>query len=81
MTDKFNISKKKSNTQPYDSRITEHCEKCSAEIVYRRSSYFGKTTYYKICNSCGWYQMLDRETWRNVVNRIDPSAVAEEVSD
>jgi hypothetical protein len=67
MTDKFNASRKKSNRQPYDSKIVEKCEKCSGDIVYRKNSYFGQKTYFRICNSCGWYELLDSEAWRNKI--------------
>ncbi|MBU0711077.1 hypothetical protein KJ762_15695 [bacterium] len=67
MTEKFNASKKKSNKQPYDSKIDEKCENCSSEIVYRKNSYFGKKTYFKICNNCGWYELLDSESWGKAI--------------
>ncbi|MBN2601090.1 MAG: hypothetical protein JXR87_03755 [Candidatus Marinimicrobia bacterium] len=67
MTEKFNASKKKSNKQPYDSKIDEKCEKCSSEIVYRKNSYFGQKTYFKICNNCGWYELLDSESWAKAI--------------
>lgn len=67
MTEKFNASKKKSNKQPYDSKIDEKCEKCSGEIVYRRNSYFGKKTYFKICNNCGWYELMDSASWEKAI--------------
>ena len=72
MTDKFNASKKKSSRQPYDSRIIEKCEKCSGDIVYRKNSYFGQKTYFKICNSCGWYELVDTEEWRKIVSASGP---------
>lgn len=67
MTEKFNSSKKKSNKQPYDSKIDEKCAKCSGDIVYRKNSYFGTKTYFKICNSCGWYELLDSESWSKAI--------------
>ena len=67
MAEKFNASKKKSNKQPYDSKIEEKCENCSGNVVYRKNSYFGRKTYFKICNSCGWYQMVDFQTWNAVI--------------
>jgi len=73
MTDKFNVSKKKKHTQPHDANVVEKCEKCSNDIVYRKKSYFNKTTYYKICNSCGWYKIVDGETWRNIIKKTDAS--------
>ncbi|HDP68269.1 MAG TPA: hypothetical protein ENN20_07180 [Candidatus Marinimicrobia bacterium] len=66
MTDKFNISKKKTKL-PFDAKIDEKCEKCSGNIVYRSSSYFGKKTYFKICNGCGWYELLDAESWKQAI--------------
>ncbi|MBU4444404.1 hypothetical protein KJ656_04890 [bacterium] len=71
MTDKFNVSKKKTHAQPYDTKISEKCNKCSGEVVYRRKSYFGKKTYFRICNSCGWYELMDRESWNSVINKND----------
>lgn len=76
MTDKFNAIKKKNTAQPHDAKISEKCEKCSDEVVYRNSSYFGKRLYYKICNSCGWYRLMDRNEWREVVARSKESAKA-----
>ena len=67
MTEKFNASKKKSKKQTYDSKIDEKCEKCSNEIVYRKNSYFGKKAYFKICNNCGWYELLDSESWGKAI--------------
>ncbi len=77
MTDKFNVSKKKKHAQPYDTKISEKCKKCSGEVVYRRKSYFGKKTYFRICNSCGWYELMDRESWSNIVNVINKSDSAD----
>jgi hypothetical protein len=73
MTDNFNVSKKKSSRQPYDAKIVEKCEKCSGDIVYRKNSYFGKKTYFKICNSCGWYELMDTESWRDKITVTSPS--------
>ncbi|RKY60596.1 MAG: hypothetical protein DRP96_05525 [Candidatus Neomarinimicrobiota bacterium] len=69
MTDKFNVRKKKTSKQPYDSKIDEKCQKCSGDIVYRNSSYFSHKVYYKICNGCGWYQLLDPQEWRQTIAR------------
>ncbi len=75
MTDKYNASKKKTKL-PYDSKIDEKCQKCSGNIVYRRSSYFGKKTYFKICNNCGWYELMDAESWARAI--ADHGAAGEE---
>ena len=67
MTNKFNSNKAKLNSQPYDSKINEPCDKCGSEIVYRKSSFFSKKIYYKVCNSCGWYQVIPKADWIDIV--------------
>lgn len=83
MGDNFNSAGKKSNAQPYDSRIDEKCEKCSGNIVYRKNSYFGNKVYYKVCNNCGWYRTLPKEEWKEIVAAAlkpnKPTSPAEEV--
>jgi len=67
MGDSFNSAGKKNNAQPYDSRIDEKCEKCSGIVVYRKNSYFGNKVYYKVCNNCGWYRVIPKEEWKEIV--------------
>ena len=69
MASKFNSNRQKTSTQPYDSRISEPCAQCSGDIIYRKSSYFGNKVYYKVCKNCGWYKVLPREEWLDVVHR------------
>ncbi|HOO14150.1 MAG TPA: hypothetical protein PLC51_05730 [Candidatus Marinimicrobia bacterium] len=68
MSDNFNNSGKKGNAQPYDSKINEQCPKCSGNIVYRKSTYFGNKVYYKVCNNCGWYITLPKEVWKDIIS-------------
>lgn len=81
MEDNFNIVGKKTGPQPYDSRIKEMCEKCQNDLVYRRSSFFGNKTYYKICNTCGWYQVLSKDVWKERINRTKPSKTPAELGE
>ncbi|MBO8130620.1 MAG: hypothetical protein H0Z29_03760 [Candidatus Marinimicrobia bacterium] len=66
MTTKVN-SGKKSSGRPYDAHSAEDCPECSGKVVYRRSSYFGNKIYYKVCNNCGWYKVMDRDSWMEAV--------------
>ncbi|HDN58563.1 MAG TPA: hypothetical protein ENF20_01240 [Candidatus Marinimicrobia bacterium] len=54
---------KKTSGRSYDSKTSEVCAVCSGTVVYRKSSYFGHKIYYKVCNNCGWYETMDRDTW------------------
>ncbi|PIS30118.1 MAG: hypothetical protein COT43_02395 [Candidatus Marinimicrobia bacterium CG08_land_8_20_14_0_20_45_22] len=72
MDENFNSIGKKPTPLPFDSKINEKCAKCQNDIVYRRSSYFGIKTYYKICNFCGYYQVIPKEVWKEVINRTKP---------
>ncbi|RKY55393.1 MAG: hypothetical protein DRP89_03410 [Candidatus Neomarinimicrobiota bacterium] len=67
MNEKKSGNNKSGNAQPYDNKISESCEKCSGKIIYRKSTYFGKTIYYKICSNCGWYRTLEKEDWRDKI--------------
>ena len=67
MADKFNYSRKNKKPQPYDRKLTEPCPSCSGNMVYRKKSYFGQTTYYKVCNQCGLYQVLEEAVWKEIV--------------
>ncbi|MDD5540853.1 MAG: hypothetical protein WCS36_02460 [Candidatus Neomarinimicrobiota bacterium] len=67
MSDNFNNSGKKGSAQPYDSKINEQCQKCSGNVVYRKNTYFGNKVYYKVCNNCGWYTTLPKESWKDVI--------------
>lgn len=71
MSEKFNSKKKKGNGMPHDSKINELCLKCSGDVVYRKSSYFGKKVYYKVCNNCGWYQVIPKEEWTDKIFGVD----------
>lgn len=73
MNKKNTGNNKSGNAQTYDSKILETCEKCSGKIIYRKSTYFGKTIYYKICSNCGWYMTLKKEDWRDkIAKAIEP---------
>lgn len=72
MDENFNSIGKKPTPLSFDSKINEKCAKCQNDIVYRRSSYFGIKTYYKICNFCGYYQVIPKEVWKEVINRTKP---------
>jgi hypothetical protein len=56
-------SDKKNNLKNQNTNAGEVCAKCSGKIVYRKSSYFGNKVYYKVCNECGWYELLEFEEW------------------
>lgn len=75
MSEKINGNDRNRKILPFDKEISEVCEKCSGKIVYRKSSFFGKMVYYKICNDCGWFQKLNEEDWREkVVKAMEPKA-------
>jgi hypothetical protein len=67
MSEKINGNKIKASPKPYDHRISETCEKCTGTMVFRKSSFFGKKIYYKVCNNCGSYILIDRESWKELV--------------
>lgn len=73
MDENYNSLGKRPTPLPFDNKISEKCEKCQNDIVYRRSSYFGNKTYYKICNACGSYQVIPKEVWKDTINRTKPT--------
>ncbi len=75
MADKFNYSKRSKKPQPYDHKLAEPCPSCSGKMVYRKRSYFGQTTYYKVCNQCGLYQVLDEALWKEIVTTASQTRI------
>jgi len=69
MSEISNNAGKKNTAQCYDSRIDEKCVKCSGDLVYRKHAYFGNKVYYKVCNKCGWYMILEKEAWKEIVTK------------